>query len=194
MKKIIRLTESDLTRIVRRVIKEQDEKDMIDIPKEYNFARMELGNSASTEDIINMYNELVEWRPPLVNYSDHGTEGMFYNEEGDEMSIYLVLDELNFAIVGSEYEDDDDYQDMIDIPKGIDIPKKYGAVNNELGNFASFKEIINKYNDIVDKGNTLRWYLVKYSDGVFYNQVEREIPVDELLSELNSAILFLNEY
>ena len=76
----------------------------------------------------------------------------------------------------------------------IDIPKKYSAVNTELGNFAPSQEIIDKYNDIVDKGNTLRWYIVKYSDGVFYNQVEREIPVDELLSELNSAILFLNEY
>ena len=58
MKKIIRLTESDLTRIVKRVIKENDE-DMIRIPRMYEGVRMELGKRANPQDIIKMYNELV---------------------------------------------------------------------------------------------------------------------------------------
>jgi hypothetical protein len=97
MKKIIRLTESDLTRIVKRVINE-NEDDMILIPSEYRGVRMKLGEYANPQDIIKMYNELVEEGTTLVDYSEYGTEGMFYNEEGDEIAVDVVLDELNYAI------------------------------------------------------------------------------------------------
>ena len=107
MKKIIRLTESDLTRIVKRVIKENEE-DMIRIPSMYDGVRMELGKRANPQDIIKMYNELVEEGTTLVDYSEYGTEGMFYNEEGDEIPVDVILDELNYAIVGEEDEDYDD--------------------------------------------------------------------------------------
>ena len=103
MKKIIRLTESDLTRIVRRVIKENEEG-MIRIPRKYNGVRMELGKSANPQDIIEMYNELVEEGTPLVDY----TEGMFYNEDDQEIPTDVILDELNYAIVGEEDYDDDE--------------------------------------------------------------------------------------
>jgi len=107
MKKIIRLTESDLTRIVKRVINE-NKKDMIRIPSMYDGVRMELGKRANPQDIIEMYNELVEEGTTLVDYSEYGTEGMFYNEEGDEIPVDVILDELNYAIVGEEDEDYDD--------------------------------------------------------------------------------------
>ena len=107
MKRIIRLTESDLTRIVKRVIKENEE-DMIRIPREYKGIRAEVGSKASPQDIIDMYNELVEEGTPLVDYSEYGTEGMFYNEEGEEIPVDVILDELNYAIVGEEDEDYDD--------------------------------------------------------------------------------------
>ena len=107
MKKVIRLTESDLTRIVKRVIKE-NEDDMIRIPFMYKGIRMELGEYANPQDIIKMYNELVEEGTTLVDYSEYGTEGMFYNEEGDEIPVHAILDELNYAIVGEEDEDYDD--------------------------------------------------------------------------------------
>ena len=113
MKKIIRLTESDLTRIVRRVIKENEE-DMIRIPFMYEGVRMEFGKYANPQEIIEMYNELVEEGTPLVDYSEYGTEGMFYNEEGDEIPVHAILDELNYAIVGKESgeaDDDEDYDD-----------------------------------------------------------------------------------
>ena len=102
MKKIIRLTELDLTRIVNRVIKENEE-DTIRIPKKYDGVRMELGRVANPQDIIDMYNELVEEGTPLVDY----TEGMFYNEDDEEIPTDVILDELNYAIVG-EGEDYDD--------------------------------------------------------------------------------------
>jgi hypothetical protein len=96
MKKIIRLTESDLTRIVKRVIKE-NEDDMILIPSEYRGVRMKLGEYANPQDIIKMYNELVKEGTTLVDYSEYGTEGMFYNEKGDEIPVDVVLGELNYA-------------------------------------------------------------------------------------------------
>ena len=106
-----RLTERDLTRIVRRVINEK--KDMIKIPKEYDGVRTELGNSASPEDIIDMYNELVEEGTALVDYSE---EGMFYNEDDQEIPTDVILDELNYAIVGEEEDyDEEDFSSLRNI-------------------------------------------------------------------------------
>ena len=104
MKKIIRLTESDLTRIVKQVIKENDE-DMIRIPSMYDGVRMELGKRANPQDIIKMYNELVEEGSTLVDYSE---EGMFYNEDDQEIPTDVILDELNYAIVGEEEDYDEE--------------------------------------------------------------------------------------
>ena len=111
MKKIIRLTESDLTRIVKRVINE-DKKETIRIPRKYNEVRMELGKSATPKDIIDMYNELVEEGTPLVDYSEYGTEGMFYNEADEEIPVDVILYKLNYAIVGEEDEDYDEEEDF----------------------------------------------------------------------------------
>ena len=101
---IIRLTEQDLTRIVRRVIKENEEG-MIRIPRKDNGVRMELGKSANPQDIIEMYNELVEEGTALVDYSE---EGMFYNEDDQEIPTDVILDELNYAIVGEEEDYDEE--------------------------------------------------------------------------------------
>jgi hypothetical protein len=74
----------------------------IHIPMEYNGVRMELGledsDEANSDDIISLYNELVEEGTPLVSYSEYGTEGKFYNEDDDEIPTDVVLDELNYAI------------------------------------------------------------------------------------------------
>ena len=102
MKKIVKLTERDLTRIVKRVIKENEGENMIRIPKEYSGVVMELGKSSTPEDIISMYNDEVEEGTPLVSYSD----GVFYNEDDEEISVDAVLDELNYSITGGEEDDD----------------------------------------------------------------------------------------
>jgi hypothetical protein len=80
----------------------------IHIPMEYKGVRMELGledsDEANSDDIISLYNELVEEGPyfdlhtRLVSYSEYGTEGKFYNEDDDEIPTDVVLDELNYAI------------------------------------------------------------------------------------------------
>ena len=110
MKKVIRLTESDLTRIVKRLINEK--KDMIKIPKEYDGVRTELGNSASPEDIIDMYNELVASEGDssrLEKYEDD----YFWNDSMDEITVDVILDELNYSINGGEDEDDEDYESPV---------------------------------------------------------------------------------
>lgn len=87
---------------------QQFNESKIHIPMEYNGVRMELGledsDEANSDDIISLYNELVEEGPyfdlhtRLVSYSEYGTEGKFYNEDDDEIPTDVVLDELNYAI------------------------------------------------------------------------------------------------
>ena len=75
----------------------------IHIPTHYSGIRMELNleepnGDADSDDIISLYNELVEEGTPLVGYSEYGTEGKFYNEDDDEIPTDAILDELNYAI------------------------------------------------------------------------------------------------
>jgi hypothetical protein len=74
----------------------------IHIPAHYSGVRMELGlkdsDEANSDDIISLYNEIVEEGTPLVGYSEYGTEGKFYNEDDDEIPTDAILDELNYAI------------------------------------------------------------------------------------------------
>ena len=82
---------------------------MIKIPKEYDGVRMELGNSASPEDIIDMYNELVASEGDSVRLEKY-EDDYFWNESMDEITLDVILDELNYAINGGEDEDDEDYE------------------------------------------------------------------------------------
>ena len=114
MKKVVKLTESDLMRIVKRVIKENEGENMIRIPRRYEGVGTELGDEkfkiakfATPEEIMDAYNTTVEEGIPLVSYSD----GVFYNEEDMDIPVDVVLDELNYAIVGEEgfdYEGEED--------------------------------------------------------------------------------------
>jgi hypothetical protein len=117
MKKVVRLTESDLIKIVKRVIKENrhEEKDIF-ISGEFKGVRMEFGgkSSASPSDIIELYNAYVEEGIPLVKYLGRD---IFLNANDDEIDKYPVLDELNYAIVGDDdeeinYGDEEEEDDM----------------------------------------------------------------------------------
>jgi hypothetical protein len=82
---------------------------------------MELGledsDEANSDDIISLYNEIVEEGTPLVSYSEYGTEGKFYNEDDNEIPTDVILDELNYAIgLGDENE-----------LEGLDESKKSGV-------------------------------------------------------------------
>jgi hypothetical protein len=77
---------------------ESFESEKIYIPTEYSGVIMELGEEVDPNDIISLYNEIVEEGTPLVSYSQYGTEGKFYNENDDEIPTDVILDEINYAI------------------------------------------------------------------------------------------------
>jgi hypothetical protein len=70
--------------------------DKIHIPEVYSGVRMEFGEFASPEDIMDSYNTTVarEDVPQLTGYWD----GIFYTEDDVDTTLDAVLDELNYAI------------------------------------------------------------------------------------------------
>ncbi len=111
MKKIVRLTESDLMRIVKRVINEEkEEKDnMIKIPKKFRALRNELGAEATPNEIKKFWNKYVlpdtmGDTPKLSSFED----GKFVNAKGKSLPVSAILDELNYAFSDEEEEEEDD--------------------------------------------------------------------------------------
>jgi hypothetical protein len=123
MKKIIRLTESDLTRIVRRVIKENDdykdrsmndpyysddEDDSSDEVKKL-ISIIEENNLVDKED-INIYSDHIEI------YSINGCDSEYFMEN----FIRLYPDDIDNGFIrvdGENYEeeiDDEEYQEVLD--------------------------------------------------------------------------------
>jgi hypothetical protein len=123
MKKIIRLTESDLTRIVRRVIKENDdykdrsmndpyysddEDDSSDEVKKL-ISIIEENNLVDKED-INIYSDHIEV------YSINGCDSEYFMEN----FIRLYPDDIDNGYIrvdGENYEeeiDDEEYQEVLD--------------------------------------------------------------------------------
>jgi len=129
------LKESDLTRIVKRVINE-DKKETITIPKKYSGVRMELGNNVTPKDIIDMYNELVASEGDSVRLEKY-EDGYFWNEFMDDITVDVILDELNYSINGSETEDNDDDEDYEPpvAKTGVVDNNEYVFFDTDNGNF-----------------------------------------------------------
>jgi hypothetical protein len=93
MKKIVRLTESDLSSIVKKVLREQDEYSLLNVPEEYDQVIADLGKNPSPKDVMELWNDLFQGDVP---YLDDFEGGMFINEEGDEISpeqAYMEMDD-----------------------------------------------------------------------------------------------------
>jgi hypothetical protein len=106
MKKVITLTESDLVKIVKRVINEDrhEEKDIF-ISAGFKGVRNKVGGTSSPQSIIELYNEYVEGGTSLMKYLGRD---IFLNANDEEIDKYTVLDELNYVLLGKEDEEDDD--------------------------------------------------------------------------------------
>jgi hypothetical protein len=83
----------------------ENEEDMIRIPSKYDGVRMELGKSVNPQDIIDMYNELVASEGDSARLEKY-EDGYFWNGIF-EITLDVILDELNYAINGGEDEDED---------------------------------------------------------------------------------------
>ena len=106
MKKVIKLTETDLTNIVKRVIRENTAKDsLIDMIKNdgWGYASELVGGDKNLKklsgiiepiDYLNFFNDL------NVDMNDDNTRGILTNNEGDRMiSISTSKNNKVFALV-----------------------------------------------------------------------------------------------
>lgn len=84
MKKIVKLTESDFTRIVRRVIKEQEnrisEEEIIEL-------LYELAEETPTED----YDDVYDWMNVIFSQAEHKLEDVYDDVDNLRMDYDYIL-------------------------------------------------------------------------------------------------------
>ena len=98
--KIIKLTESDIVRIAKRVISEREDLDdphfRLFVPEEYDGAIIELGPHPTPGVVISVYNDIFQGEvSELVDFNKDLF--LFYDEYGDEVTpehIYELIDEF----------------------------------------------------------------------------------------------------
>ena len=130
-------------------------ENQIHIPEEYSGVRMELGESTSPQDIIDLYNNYVEEGVPLVSYSEYGTEGKFYNEDDDEIPTDVILDELNYSIVGDDSIEESKINESSMDENVYDELKKSSKYRKLVDNFRNaIRDFENGTSDIYDEGDT----------------------------------------
>jgi hypothetical protein len=98
---------------------------------------MELGNNVTPKDIIDMYNELVASEGDSVRLEKY-EDGYFWNEFMDDITVDVILDELNYSINGSETEDNDDDDEDYEPPvakTGVVDNNEYVFFDTANGNF-----------------------------------------------------------
>ena len=149
--------------------------DKIHIPEEYSGVRMELGEFASPEDIIGAYNTTVEEGTPLISYSD----GTFYNEDDMDISVDVVLDELNYAI-------------------GLDSSESF-IFESKDGRPKLYNELVRPLKDLYNKSDDkTKETLKNLSDELFENpkdivnmftgKISKFKTLDELIKSLKSFL------
>ena len=130
-------------------------ENQIHIPEEYSGVRMELGEFTSPQDIIDLYNNYVEEGVPLVSYSEYGTEGKFYNEDDDEIPTDVILDELNYSIVGDDSIEESKINESSMDENVYDELKKSSKYRKLVDNFRNaIRDFENGTSDIYDEGDT----------------------------------------
>lgn len=99
MKKIIRITESDLIKIVKQSIVEDysdDPSNRLFVPEEFDGAIMELGSRPTPGTVIDVFNDI--FQGDASNLVDFNKDlFLFYNEDGDDITpeeIYEMIDDF----------------------------------------------------------------------------------------------------
>jgi hypothetical protein len=100
MKKIIRLTESELARIVRRVIKEEYD-DEVEVTPEM-IIKMLLDSAESTPQ--ENYDDLYDWMQDVFSPVEVELEDMGYDID----DLRMTYDDVVMSLWDNDDEDDDD--------------------------------------------------------------------------------------
>lgn len=194
MKKIIKLTESDLTNIVKRVIKEKrnfnDPLFRLFVPEEMNDLITQIGPHPTIQRVIDSYNDIMgDKSSPLVNFNEDLF--LFYSEDGEKFTPDEVFSELNDEI--NNYDDFWDYQNLqeSDIPKHI--RRRYSDIkdavydyllsinmNQLVGNFDDFRAELawDVANEVLTKSKndgdltTSRNQMIQFIKNHFYEELK----------------------
>ena len=76
-----------------------DDTEKLIVPKKYKYAVLELGNTATPNDIIETFNDIFDFDDdPLVSYKDK----MFILESGDKITKNEVFYYIHEHLVGSD--------------------------------------------------------------------------------------------
>ena len=111
MKKIIRLTESDLTRIVRRVINEKSKKNGLDLfVKRRSSLIDELieKNIDEVEEDGTLFNDEYEYTKNIINWV---VQDMKVPEDIDENDIIDYIEDEHGEYIMSRFNSEDDEED-----------------------------------------------------------------------------------
>ena len=106
MKKIVRLTERDLTRIVKRVIKENEDQDQTRHSQNrfLKFMQDEIDKIADESYDINDFDEMIE---EFYNKFDDELNNL---SDGDYRTLEDYIDDVSSNIKMSDYGDKDHYR------------------------------------------------------------------------------------
>lgn len=103
MKKVIRLTESDLARIVRRVIKEQyNDEDEVEVTPEM-IIKMLTDSAESTPQ--ENYDDLYDWMQDVFSPVEVELEDMGYDID----DLRMTYDDVIMSLWEDNYDDDDEF-------------------------------------------------------------------------------------
>ena len=117
MKKIIRLTESDLARIVKRVIQESNEVPLFIRRRENKISEILDGVVSDPENDPMNFSDEFEYADNILNWTIQIMRGVYGDDmvERDENDILGHLKEMYgdhlFDIYNSEVEPEDDFED-----------------------------------------------------------------------------------
>ena len=103
MKKVIRLTESDLARIVRRVINEQyNDEDEVEVTPEM-IIKMLTDSAESTPQ--ENYDDLYDWMQDVFSPVEVELEDMGYDID----DLRMTYDDVIMSLWEDNYDDDDEF-------------------------------------------------------------------------------------
>jgi len=156
--RIIKITESDLTNIVKRVIESKRNFDdplfRLFVPEEMNDLIIQIGPHPTIQRVIDSYNDIMgDKSSPLVDFNEDLF--LFYNEEGEKFTPDEVFSELNNEV--NDYDDFWDYQNLQEsnIPKHIQ--RRYSDIKDAVNDYLLFFNMNQLVGNFDDFRSELAW-------------------------------------